>query len=226
MTQDCTVVREPKNKLPSYTVGEEIANAVTHGIGACLSVAALVLLIIRAAIHAPVGYGSGYVVGYSIFGATMVTLYTISTMYHSLPRSRAKRVFSSLDHSAIFLLIAGTYTAYCLGPISGGLGWWVFGTIWALAVIGVVSYSVYGSGARKFTFFLYLAMGWFCAIIASHVHDALPKISWLFLILGGVCYTVGCVFFLMKNIRWMHSVWHLFVLAGSIMHFFSLFWAI
>ena len=212
-------------KLPFYTLGEEIVNAITHGIGALLSIAALVLLIIRAATRAPAGEAAGYVVGYTLFGATLVIMYLVSTLYHSLARCGAKRVFASLDHSAIFLLIAGTYSAYCLGPIYGGQGWWVFGTIWSLAVIGIVSFSVYAYRASRFNLFLYLAMGWYGVLVAPQLHDALPSISWIFLLLGGLLYTFGCVFFVVK-IRWMHAAWHVFVLAGSIMHFFSLYFLI
>ena len=217
--------RPSKIKLPFYTVGEEIANAITHGIGALLAIAALVLLIVRAATQAPVGYAAGYVVGYTLFGVSLVLLYLTSTLYHSLPRNGAKRVFASLDHSAIFLLIAGSYSAYCLGPLNSSMGWWLFGTIWALAAVGVTAYSVYGNRARWFTFCLYLVMGWFLIVVGRSVYEVLTSLSWLFLVLGGVFYTVGCVFFAMKKVRWMHGVWHLFVLGGSIMHFFSLYWA-
>ena len=212
--------------LPPYTLGEEISNAITHGVGTLLAIAALVLLIVRAATHAPAGQTAGYVVGYTIFGVTLVILYLFSTLYHSLARCGAKRVFAVLDHSAIFLLIAGTYSAYCLGPISGGQGWWVFGTIWSLAVIGIVSFSVYAYKASRFNLFLYLTMGWFAALIAPQLWHAIPVRSWIFLLTGGVLYTAGCVFFVFHRIRWFHSVWHLFVLAGSIMHFFSLYWSI
>ena len=211
--------------LPSYTLGEEIVNSITHGIGALLAIAALVLLVIRAATRAPEGETAGYVVGYTLFGATLVIMYLVSTLYHSLARCGAKRVFASLDHSAIFLLIAGTYSAYCLGPIYGGQGWWVFGTIWALAVIGIVSFSVYAYKASRFNLILYLAMGWFGVLVAPQLYEALPTISWTFLLLGGGLYTLGCVFFVVK-IRWMHVAWHVFVLAGSVMHFFSLYYLI
>ncbi len=211
---------------PLYTLGEEIANAVTHGVGACLSIAALVLLIVRAASCAPEGRCAGYVVGYAIFGSSLVLLYLMSTLYHSFVPSTTKRVFAILDHSAIFILIAGSYTAYCLGPLYGNQGWWLFGTIWALATIGVVAYSVYGARARNFTFALYLSMGWFVLLVSPRLYATLPSISWNMLLYGGVSYTVGCIFFSLKKIRWMHSIWHLFVMGGSILHFFSLYWAI
>ncbi|MCF0235032.1 MAG: hemolysin III family protein [Thermoguttaceae bacterium] len=205
-----------------YTLGEEIANSITHGVGACLTIAALALLVVRAATRG----GAGHVVGYSIFGASLLILYLSSTIYHSLTPPRAKAVFQVLDHSSIYLLIAGTYTAYCLGPMYSGEGWWVFGTIWALAIVGTVAYAVYRSKAQVFSTILYLIMGWFVLLVAGQLKAALPNVSWIFLIIGGASYTVGALFFLMKRVRWMHSIWHLFVLGGSISHFFSLFWAI
>lgn len=226
ITTDPAKREDSRQATPFYTLGEEIANAVTHGVGTLLAIAALALLVVRAATHSAEGTTAGYVVGYSIFGATLVALYLVSTLYHSLARNGAKRVFARLDHAAIFLLIAGTYSAYCLGPVYGGEGWWVFGTIWALAVIGVVSFSVYAYKAARFNLFLYIAMGWFALLIAPQIWKSTPFISALFLLLGGILYTVGCIFFVLHNIRWMHSIWHLFVLGGSIMHFFSLYWAI
>ncbi len=211
-----------KIAAPLYTLGEEIANAITHGVGACLSIAALTLLIIRAASRGT----AGHVVGYTIFGASALTLYLASTLYHSIAPPRAKRVFAILDHSAIYILIAGTYTAFCLGPLYGATGWWLFGTIWALAAIGVVAYSVYERRARVFSMTLYLVMGWFVALVTPQLRASIPTISWNLLALGGIAYTVGCVFFMMKKIRWAHSIWHLFVLAGTVLHFFSLYWAI
>jgi len=216
----------PASSRPLYTLGEEIANAITHGVGVGLSIAALVLLIVHAANNAPEGRVGGYVVGYTLFGVSLILLYTTSTLYHSFVPSTTKRVFAILDHSAIFILIAGSYTAYCLGPLYGSQGWWLFGTIWALATIGIVAYSVYDARARKFTFALYLVMGWFVLLVAPRLFRTLPSISWQALLYGGVSYTVGCIFFSLKKIRWMHSIWHLFVLGGSILHFFSLYWAI
>ena len=211
---------------PLYTLGEEIANAITHGIGACLSLAALALLVVRAATRAPEGATAGYVVGYSIFGASLITLYMASTLYHSLARPRAKRIFAILDHSAIHLLIAGTYTGFCLGPMYGWEGWWLFGTIWSLAAIGIVAFAVYERRAQRFSTILYLTMGWFVVLVARQLYESIPTISWRLLLWGGIAYTVGCGFFVMKRVRWAHSIWHLFVLAGSILHFFSLYWAI
>ena len=225
--QTCAIKKQfVKNLEKTYSLGEEIANAITHGIGAGLSVAALVLLIVKAATSSPKGMTGGYVVGYTVFGTSMFLLYLISTLYHALPPSRGKCVFARLDHSAIFLLIAGTYTAFCLGPIYGGTGWWIFGTIWGLAVVGIVAYCVYASRARIFTTVLYLVMGWFIVLVARQLCFAVPKISLIMLVAGGLSYTLGVSFYIMKKQKWTHAIWHLFVLGGSILHFFSLYWAI
>ncbi|MDO5309270.1 MAG: hemolysin III family protein [Planctomycetia bacterium] len=216
----------PKNQVfpKLYTLGEEIVNAISHGIGFLLSIAALVLLIIRAC--GASDCVAGYVVGYTIFGVSLILLYLMSTLYHSFVPSRVKKLFAVFDHTAIFILIAGSYTAFCLGPLYGWDGWWFFGMIWSLATIGVIAYCVYGEKARRFTFTLYLVMGWLAALIANRLYASIPPASFHMLWIGGLCYTLGCIFFLLKRVRWMHSIWHFFVLAGSIMHFFSLYWAV
>jgi len=212
--------------LKVYTSGEEIANSVTHGIGACLSVAALVLLIIRAANNAPANQTASYVVGFTLFGVSLILLYLISTLYHALVPRKAKKIFAILDHSAIYVLIAGTYTSYCLSVLYGAVGWTLFGIIWFLAVLGTVSYAIYGARLRWFSLGLYLLMGWLALCVAGRLHAIIPAISWNMLLLGGICYTIGCIFFVLKKIRWMHSIWHLFVLAGSILHFFSVYFLV
>ncbi|MDO5554599.1 MAG: hemolysin III family protein [Planctomycetia bacterium] len=209
-----------------YTLGEEIANSVTHGVGALLSLAAMALLVARAASHAPAGLVGPYVVGTSIFGASLVILYLMSTLYHSIAHPPTKSFFAILDHNAIFILIAGTYTGYCLSVLYGPLGWVYFGIVWALAALGILIYSIYRERAHWVTFALYLVMGWLVLLIGRQMYDVLPPVSWNLLLFGGITYTLGCVFFLMKKIRWMHSIWHLFVLGGSVQHFFSLYFAI
>ncbi len=209
-----------------YPLGEEIANAITHGIGTLLAISALVLLIIRAACQAPIGQTGAYVTGYAIFGSSLILLYCMSTLYHALSCRRAKAVFCKLDHSAIYVLIAGTYTAYCLSVLYGPTGWTLFGVIWFLATIGIVIHSIYGNRDRWFSLVLYLIMGWLVIVFAERLCILLPASSWKFLLYGGISYTFGCLFFVMKGIPWMHAIWHLFVLAGSILHFFSLYYAI
>ncbi len=212
---------------PPYTLGEEIANARTHGIGVFLSISALVLLVIRAACNAPEGLTGPYVVGFSIFGSSLVLLYSMSTLYHAISNPRAKHVFSILDHSTIYVLIAGTYTAFCLSALYGASGWVLFGVVWFLAVTGILIDLFCPNRVKKWlSLTLYLVMGWICLIVIRPLSQAMPSISMVCLFVGGVSYTVGCLFFVMKKIRWMHSIWHLFVLGGSVMHFFSLYFSI
>ena len=211
--------------IKRYTIGEEIVNAVTHGIGALLSIAALVLLIVRAALYAPDTYRVSCIVGFTIFGVSLIILYLFSTLYHALPL-RTKRLFGIFDHCAIYILIAGTYTAYCLTALRGVVGWSIFGVIWGLAVTGIALYAVFGSRVRIFSVLTYIPMGWLIIFAVRPLKAQLPLLSFRFLILGGLLYTAGCIFYTMKRIKWMHGVWHLFVLAGSIMHFFSLYFSV
>ncbi len=208
-----------------YSLGEEIANAITHGIGAGLSIAALVLLTIRAAKYAPSDLRASYIVGYIIFGSSLIILYLFSTLYHALPL-KAKKVFGIFDHCSIYVLIAGTYTAYCLTVLHGAVGWTIFGIIWGLAVLGIVLYSIFGSKVRILSVITYIPMGWLIIFAARPLKAHLSNLSFKFLILGGIIYTVGCIFYAMKKIKWTHGIWHLFVMGGSIMHFFSLYFSL
>ncbi len=208
-----------------YSIGEEIGNAVTHGVGFGLAVSALVLLIVRAARLAPPAYKALYVVGFTLFGTSLVVLYLFSTLYHALPL-KAKGVFGRFDHISIYVLIAGTYTGFCLGPLHSTLAIWLLSAVWAIAIIGIIFYAIFGSRVRVLSVITYILMGWLVIWIIKPVYYVLPPLSFRFLVIGGVCYTLGCVFYAMKRIRWMHFIWHLFVLAGSIMHFFSLFFSV
>jgi UPF0073 membrane protein TP_1037 len=208
-----------------YTTGEEILNAITHGIGALLSIAALVLLILKAVFSAPVEYKAQCVVGFTIFGSSLVILYVFSTLYHALPLG-AKKLFGIFDHCSIYILIAGTYTAYCLTALRGAVGWVIFGVIWGLAVVGIALYAVFGSRVRVLSVVTYIPMGWLIIFVTKPLSEQLPLLSFRYLIVGGLVYTVGCVFYALKKIKWMHGVWHLFVLGGSIMHFFSIYYSI
>ncbi|MDO5581919.1 MAG: hemolysin III family protein [Planctomycetia bacterium] len=209
-----------------YSLGEEIANSITHGIGVLLSISALVLLIIRAVYRAPDGLTAPYVVGFAIFGSSLIILYLMSTLYHAITHRGAKFVFCILDHSAIYILIAGTYTAFCFSVLYGAVGWYIFGIIWFLAVAGILLFTFYGNRAKWLSLGLYLLMGWLITVIGNLMYLSLPPISWNFLVYGGIAYTLGCIFFLMKDVPWMHAVWHLFVLSGSCLHFFSLYFAV
>lgn len=210
------------NKLPKpYKLDEEIANAITHGLGFFLSIAAMVILILKAVFHAPAEEISYYVVSFSIFGFSMIFLYLMSTLYHSLLRTRAYPVFERLDHSAIYVLIAGTYTAYCLTALRGSVGWWMFGIIWGLAATGISLYAVFGSKLRVVSLFTYIAMGWLIVFAANPLKAVISNHSWTLLLAGGVVYTAGAIVYALKKVRWTHPIWHLFVLGGTTLHFFS-----
>lgn len=200
-----------------YTTGEEIANAITHGIGALLAIAALVLLVVFSALKG----NAWHVVSYTIFGSTLVIMYTESTIYHSLTNKRAKRVFRIFDHASIYLLIAGTYTPYTLTVLRGTLGWVIFGVIWGLTLVGIVIKSLWIGKYDKISTLMYVLMGWMVVISIKSLYIQLPHISFIMLVLGGVLYTLGAVLYLFDKIPYNHAVWHLFVIAGSTCHFFS-----
>ena len=202
---------------PRYSSGEEIANSVSHGVGIALSIAGLAVMVAFSALE-----GSAWrVVASSIFGATLVLTYSASTVYHAVPWGRAKRVCRILDHSAIFLLIAGTYTPFTLVNLRGPWGWTLFALIWGLTILGIVLTATAMSRFRVITMVLYIAMGW---LIAIAVKPMLSRVGagglWL-LLLGGVAYTVGLAFYGWRRMPYHHAVWHLFVLTGSVLHFFA-----
>ncbi|MCY1719214.1 hemolysin III family protein [Prolixibacteraceae bacterium Z1-6] len=204
------------------SIGEEIFNSVTHGIGTLLSVAGLVLLIVFAAIKGNVWH----VVSFSIFGSTLVLLYLSSTLYHSFTKEKIKNIFVRFDHAAIFLLIAGTYTPFLLTALRGALGWTLFGIIWTVAIAGVVIRCIYLTRFRKLMVAIYLIMGWLFVVAIGPMMKNLPGISVLFLFLGGLMYSIGVIFYAWRNLKYGHGIWHLFVLAGSIMHFFSVIYSL
>lgn len=199
-----------------YTVGEEIANSVTHGIGALLSIAACVIMIVTAA-----KAGSGMqVVCASVYGACLIILFTMSTLYHALVPEKAKKVFRVFDHTSIFILIAGTYMPIVLVAIGGALGWTMFGIIWGFAILGIVLNSVSIEKFKVFSMIAYLVMGWCVLFIAKPVLNVMNIKGVVLLVLGGIAYTLGLIFYKKKDIKYMHSIWHLFVLAGAILHYF------
>ncbi len=209
-----------------YSLGEELANSITHGAGAALSIVALVLLIIRAVTHAPPNMMIPYLLGFIIYGLSLIVLYAISAVYHAITEPKWKHFFAILDHSAIYLLIAGSYTALCLSVLYGRLGWLLFGFVWALAILGIVLYAIYQRRASKISMCLYLLMGWLAIFAVVPIYEKLSTLSFCLLCGGGVAYTLGCIFYAIKNIRWMHPIWHLFVLAGSALQFFAIYFAI
>ena len=206
-----------------YTLGEEIFSAVTHGVGACLGIAALVLLIIFAAIS-----GDALdVIGVCIFGATLIILYTISTLYHSLTNEKAKKIFKVLDHCSIYILIAGTFTPICFSCLraSGYKMIILISAIWLIAALGIVLYACFPKRFKILNVALYIIMGWSIIFLMQDLILALKianSMSTLyFLLAGGITYTLGVIFYAIKKIRYFHPVFHLFVLGGSVCHFFA-----
>lgn len=202
------------------SLGEEIANSVSHGLGLLATLAAFPVLVIAALQR---GDAMG-IVGASVFGTTMVLLYFMSTLFHALPRCRAKRVFQILDHSAIYFLIAGTYTPFTLGVLRGDWGWTLFGLVWGLAVVGTVLKALGGVRYTTVSTWVYLGMGWLVLIAAETVWTLVPTWGLFWLVAGGVAYTAGTVFFMAERIRYFHFVWHLFVVAGTACHFIAVLW--
>lgn len=198
---------------------EEIANSITCGIGFCLSIAGLVILVVLASFHGDVPR----VVSFSIYGASLIFLYLTSTLYHALQTRRAKHVFEIMDHSAVYVLIAGTYTPFTLVTLKGAWGWSLFGVVWALAVLGIVFKLFHVKRFKLFSNMVYLAMGWLVVIAIQPMAQALPfgAIAWL--LAGGLLYSSGVLFYAYEKLPFGHAVWHLFVLAGSFCHFFSIF---
>jgi hemolysin III len=196
---------------------EEIANAITHGIGLLLSIAGFVVLLVLAALRGT----AWHIVACSIYGATLICLYAASTLYHAVISPRVKRALRIFDHSAIYLLIAGTYTPFLLVSLRGPWGWSLFGVIWGLALAGVLFKFWFVERFAILSTAVYIAMGWLVVIAAKPVitHLRLTAIIWL--LAGGLAYTGGVIFFAAKRIPYSHAIWHLFVLAGSICHYFA-----
>jgi hemolysin III len=210
-------MKSSPSRVSGYSLGEEIAHSLTHGAGLLLGIAALVILVVVAARS-----GSPMrTVAASIYGSTIVLLYATSTLYHALPRGRAKRVFSILDHSAIFLLIAGTYTPFTLVTLGGTWGWALFGTIWGCAVLGIVIEAVWKGRVRRPQLVLYLLMGWTAVIAIRPLLGRLETGGLVLLFSGGLAYTCGVGFYVWRGFRYHHAVWHVFVLAGSALHVFA-----
>lgn len=200
-----------------YSVGEEITHTITHGLGLLLSIAGLAVLVVFASVRGD----AWHIVGCSIYGATLVLLYTASTLYHGIPWSRAKRVFRVLDHTAIYLLIAGTYTPFTLVNLRGGWGWTLFGLVWGLALLGTVLEVAARGRFKGLSLMLYLGLGWLVAIAIKPLLESVAPNGILLLLLGGLAYTGGLIFYVWRRLSYHHAVWHVFVLAGSACHFFA-----
>lgn len=204
----------------SLSLGEEIANSVSHGVGFVAALAATPFLVLAGAR----GGGPAGTVGVGVFAGTVVLLYLASTLYHALPGNRAKRVFRVIDHCAIFLLIAGTYTPFTLGILRGAWGWTLFGLVWGLTVLGITLKAVGRIRYPRLSPTLYVGMGWLALIAIRPLWLRMPVSGWLWLIAGGLAYTAGVAFYAAKRVRYAHFVWHVFVLMGTACHFFAVFW--
>lgn len=203
----------------TFSKKEEIANAVTHGIGALLSIAALVLLIVFASI-----YGTAWhVVSFTIFGVTMFLLYFSSTMVHALPRGKAKDLFEIFDHSAIYFFIAGSYTPFTFIVIQGALGWTLFGIVWGLAIGGTVFKAFFVKKFVVASTLLYILMGWLVVLGWEQIVAHLDTNGLYLFVAGGIFYTFGAVFYVWRGFKYHHAIWHVFVIAGSVAHFFCVF---
>ncbi len=211
--------KEYKDGEIEQSVGEEIANSITHGVGFLLSVAALVLCVVFAAKYR----SAKEVTAVSVYGAMMCILYLSSTLFHALPQgSKAKRIFHIFDHCSIFLLIAGTYTPICLGPINAAWGWSLFGIIWGLAIVGIIMKAFLTGKFKVLSTIIYLAMGWLVIIAIKPIWSGIGPMGFLWLAIGGVCYSLGCIFYLARGFKFAHMIWHIFVIAGTVTHFFGI----
>lgn len=208
-------LEQARDKL--YTLGEEVAHAITHGLGAFLSIAGLAILVARATLYGNVWH----ITAVSIFGATLVLMYLASSLYHSIPLPAAKRVLRAIDHSMIYFLIAGTYTPFALITLRGPVGWALFGVTWGLAIVGVI-FKIFHTGKfEKLSLAIYLGMGW-CALFAiKPLITALPPGGLMLMLAGGLVYSGGVAFYVWERLRYHHAIWHVFVLGGSILHFLA-----
>nr|WP_319488522.1 hemolysin III family protein [uncultured Caproiciproducens sp.] len=210
--------RRKELELPSYTMTEEIINAITHGVGAGLAIAGFIALLING--H----HDIMSVTAVSIFGVTMILLYTVSAIYHGLDVCNGKKICQILDHCTIFLLIAGTYTPIALLCFGGMTGWIMFDIVWAVAIVGIVLNAIDLKRFKTFSMICYLALGWFVVFFLKPLIEHLDRSAIFYLIIGGVFYTVGAVIYgLGKKIKYMHSIWHLFVLGGTVFHYFVIY---
>jgi len=200
-----------------YSLGEEIAHALTHGVGLLLSIGGLMVLVAFSAL-----YGDAWhITSTSIYGVTLILLYAASTLYHGIPHARAKQVLQRLDHAAIFLLIAGTYTPFTLVSLRGAWGWTLFGLVWGIAIAGMVLELVCQKRYERLSLGLYLGLGWLILIAIKPMLMSVETGGLLLLLAGGLCYSLGVIFYVWERLAYHHAIWHLFVLTGSVLHFFS-----
>jgi len=204
-------------KHAKYTLGEEIANSVIHGVGIALSLAALIIL----TVFATLTRDPWKITASIIYGLTLVLEYTASTLYHSIPQPTAKHVFKVLDHAGIYVLIAGTYTPFCLVTLRGPVGWWMFGAVWGLTVVGITLEAFWTYRPKWVSAVVYVAMGWLVVFaIKPLMANLAPGGIWL-MVAGGLVYTLGALVYAFKRIPYQHAIWHVFVIAGSVLHFLA-----
>jgi len=217
MTPDASPAPMGTSKTRPYTLGEEIANSTIHGIGAVLSISALTMLLVFA------GWAqNGWAIASAIvYGISLVLEYTASTLYHAFPQDNVKHIFKILDHCGIYVLIAGSYTPFCLITLRGSGGLWWFAIIWALAIAGISAEAFWPYRPRWLSAAVYLGMGWIVVFAIRPLAAALEPAGLWLLIAGGLCYTLGTIFYVLKKVRYMHAIWHVWVLAGSICHFLA-----
>ena len=206
-------------KIYSYSADEQIASAISHGIGALLAVAGLVLLVVDAATEGSVIK----IVSFSIYGASLFILMLCSTLYHSIPHVPTQRILRVFDHISIYLLIAGTYTPFALVSIDGSWGWSLFGVVWGIALFGIIMKIFFTGRFEKLSLVTYGLMGWLVVVAIKPFIDSMATTGLLLTALGGVIYTVGIIFYAVEKIKYNHAIWHLFVLAGAVCHFFAIY---
>lgn len=205
-----------------YSIGEEIAHSVSHGIGIVLSAVGLGFLI-----WLSVEYGDvWHVVSTTVYGVSLILLYSASTLYHAIPYPKAKRVFQLLDHSMIFVLIAGTYTPFALVNLRGPWGWSLFGAVWGIALAGIILETVKKKRIKWLSLSLYLGLGWMAVIVIKPMLDTVPVTGLLFLLAGGLSYSLGVIFYVRKQMLYHHAIWHLFVMAGSALHYCAILFGV
>lgn len=207
----------------NYSKGEDIANSITHFLGAGLSIAAIALLAYRAA-----KYGSAkHVVAFVIFGVSLLLLYTMSAVYHMIPEgTKARKIFKILDHSAIYVLISGSYTPYLLTIIQGAAAWVLFGIQWGLTTIGIIFKVKFAGRFKLLSTIVYLIMGWMIVLVFNNLKTNLSPIALKLLIASGITYSAGTIFYMMKKVKYTHAIWHLFVMGGSVLNFLSVFYSV
>jgi hemolysin III len=206
---------EAHKSTVDYSSREEVAHVITHGVGALLSIAGLVLLVLRAVQNG----GAIHVVSFSIFGTSAILLYTASAVYHAFAGSKHRRLLKVMDHSLIYVLIAGTYTPFLLVGLRGAWGWSLFGVVWGLTIVGIVFKVFYAGRFKLVSTLLYLGLGWLCVIAAKPMLENVPTGALWWLLAGGFAYSLGTIFYMRKRMAYHHAVWHVFVMAGTACHF-------